>query len=79
MIKMMPDYLGVKDPTLVDQLYDLYLTCQSADGSVDDPWKRAPSSLPRRLSVALSKKRCPHDPADASSDAGRIKGWVSNG
>jgi ABC-type nitrate/sulfonate/bicarbonate transport system substrate-binding protein len=40
MTKMMPDYLGVKDPTLVDQLYDLYLTRQSLDGSVDEPWMR---------------------------------------
>jgi NitT/TauT family transport system substrate-binding protein len=40
MIKMMPGYLGVKDAALVDQLYDLYLTHQSLDGSVDDPWMR---------------------------------------
>jgi NitT/TauT family transport system substrate-binding protein len=40
MIKMMPGYLGVKDPTLVDQLYDLYLTRQSLDGSVDENWMR---------------------------------------
>ncbi|MGB7948276.1 MAG: hypothetical protein WCH75_11395 [Candidatus Binatia bacterium] len=40
MIAMMPDYLGVKDPTLVDQLYDLYLTRQSLDGSVDEAWMR---------------------------------------
>ena len=37
---MMPGYLGVKDPTLVDQLHDLYLTRQSLDGSVDDNWMR---------------------------------------
>jgi NitT/TauT family transport system substrate-binding protein len=40
MIKMMPGYLGVKDTTLVDQLYDLYLARQSIDGSVDDHWMR---------------------------------------
>jgi NitT/TauT family transport system substrate-binding protein len=40
MIAMMPGYLGVKDPTLVDQLYDLYLTRQSLDGSVDEAWMR---------------------------------------
>jgi NitT/TauT family transport system substrate-binding protein len=40
MTKMMPDYLGVKDATLVDQLYDLYLTHQSVDGSVDENWMK---------------------------------------
>jgi len=40
MVKIMPGYLGIKDPTLVEQLYDLYLSRQSVDGSVDDPWMR---------------------------------------
>ena len=38
MIKIMPGYLGIKDPALNDQLYELYLTRQSVDGSVDEPW-----------------------------------------
>ena len=40
MIKIMPAYLGIKDPALIDQLYDLYLTRQSVDGSVDDNWMK---------------------------------------
>jgi ABC-type nitrate/sulfonate/bicarbonate transport system substrate-binding protein len=40
MIKIMPGYLGIKDPALIDQLYDLYLTRQSVDGSVDEPWMK---------------------------------------
>jgi NitT/TauT family transport system substrate-binding protein len=40
MIKIMPDYLGIKDPSLIDQLYDLYLTRQSVDGSVDENWMK---------------------------------------
>jgi ABC-type nitrate/sulfonate/bicarbonate transport system substrate-binding protein len=40
MIKIMPGYLGIKDAALVDQLYDLYLTRQSVDGSVDENWMR---------------------------------------
>ena len=40
MIKIMPGYLGIKDPALIDQLYDLYLTRQSVDGSVDDNWMK---------------------------------------
>ncbi|HEY7558456.1 MAG TPA: ABC transporter substrate-binding protein [Candidatus Binatia bacterium] len=40
MIKLMPGYLGIKDAALIDQLYDLYLTRQSLDGSVDEPWMK---------------------------------------
>lgn len=40
MIKIMPSYLGIKDPALIDQLYDLYLTRQSVDGSVDENWMK---------------------------------------
>jgi ABC-type nitrate/sulfonate/bicarbonate transport system substrate-binding protein len=40
MIKIMPGYLGIKDNALIDQLYDLYLTRQSVDGSVDESWMR---------------------------------------
>jgi ABC-type nitrate/sulfonate/bicarbonate transport system substrate-binding protein len=38
--KIMPGYLGIKDPVLVEQLYDLYLTRQSVDGSVDENWMK---------------------------------------
>ena len=40
MLKVIPPYLGIKDAGLVEQLYDLYLTRQSVDGSVDDHWMR---------------------------------------
>jgi NitT/TauT family transport system substrate-binding protein len=40
MIKIMPGYLGIKDNALIDQLYDLYLTRKSVDGSVDENWMR---------------------------------------
>jgi ABC-type nitrate/sulfonate/bicarbonate transport system substrate-binding protein len=40
MIKIMPGYLGIKDAALIDQLYDLYLSRQSVDGSVDDAWMK---------------------------------------
>jgi ABC-type nitrate/sulfonate/bicarbonate transport system substrate-binding protein len=40
MVKIMPEYLGVKDAALIDQLYDLYLSRQSVDGSVDENWMR---------------------------------------
>ena len=40
MIKIIPGYLGIKDAALIEQLYDLYLTRQSVDGSVDDQWMK---------------------------------------
>jgi len=40
MVKIMPGYLGVKDASLIEQLYDLYLSRQSMDGSVDDNWMK---------------------------------------
>ena len=40
MIKIMPSYLGIKDGSLIEQLYDLYLTRQSVDGSVDENWMK---------------------------------------
>jgi NitT/TauT family transport system substrate-binding protein len=40
MLKIMPGYLGIKDPALIEQLYDLYLSRLSADGSADEPWMK---------------------------------------
>jgi NitT/TauT family transport system substrate-binding protein len=40
MLKMMPAYLGIKDAALIEQLYDLYLSRLSADGSADEAWMR---------------------------------------
>ena len=40
MVKIMPGYLGIKDSALIDQLYELYLTRQSVDGSVDETWMK---------------------------------------
>jgi ABC-type nitrate/sulfonate/bicarbonate transport system substrate-binding protein len=39
-VKIMPSYLGIKDPALIDQHYDLYLNRQSVDGSVDENWMK---------------------------------------
>jgi ABC-type nitrate/sulfonate/bicarbonate transport system substrate-binding protein len=39
-LKIMPGYLGIKDAVLIEQLYDLYLTRLSADGSADESWMK---------------------------------------
>jgi NitT/TauT family transport system substrate-binding protein len=66
MIKMMPGYLGVKDATLVDQLYDLYLTRQSLDGSVDDPWMRGAIEFTQKTLGGAAKEVSPSQVFDFS-------------
>jgi hypothetical protein len=66
MIKIMPDYLGVKDPALVDQLYDLYLTRQSVDGSVDDHWMRGAIEVTQKTLGGAAKEVTPSQVFDFS-------------
>ena len=66
MIKIMPDYLGVKDPALVEQLYDLYLTRQSVDGSVDDHWMRGAIDFTQKSLGDAAKEAAPNQVFDFS-------------
>ena len=66
MIKIMPEYLGVKDPTLVEQLYDLYLTRQSLDGSVDDSWMRGAIDFTQKTLGGAAKEISPSQVFDFS-------------
>jgi ABC-type nitrate/sulfonate/bicarbonate transport system substrate-binding protein len=66
MIAMMPDYLGVKDPTLVDQLYNLYLTRQSLDGSVDEAWMRGDIEFTKKTLGGAPKEIPPSQVFDFS-------------
>ena len=82
LLKIIPPYLGIKDAALVEQLYDLYLTRQSVDGSVDENWMKgaieftqktlgaAPrKSYPARFSISASfKKPCNDVAVGASAD-----------
>ena len=56
MIKIMPGYLGVKDAALIDQLYDLYLSRQSVDGSVDDHWMKGAIEFTQKTLGAAAKE-----------------------
>jgi NitT/TauT family transport system substrate-binding protein len=56
MIKIMPGYLGIKDAALIDQLYDLYLTRQSVDGSVDENWMRGAIEFTQKTLGAAVKE-----------------------
>ena len=59
MLKIIPPYLGIKDAGLVEQLYDLYLTRQSVDGSVDDHWMRGAIEFTQKTLGATVKEVFP--------------------
>jgi len=66
MIKIMPGYLGIKDPALIDQLYDLYLTRQSVDGSVDENWMKGAIEFTQKTLGAAVKEVSPSQVFDFS-------------
>ena len=66
MIKIMPGYLGIKDAALIDQLYDLYLTRQSVDGSVDENWMRGAIEFTQKTLGAAVKEVPPSQVFDFS-------------
>jgi len=40
LLKIMTAYLGIKDASLIEQLYELYLSRLSANGSADEAWMK---------------------------------------
>jgi NitT/TauT family transport system substrate-binding protein len=66
MIKIMPDYLGIKDPSLIDQLYDLYVTRQSVDGSVDENWMKGAIEFTQKTLGGPAKEIPPNQVFDFS-------------
>jgi NitT/TauT family transport system substrate-binding protein len=66
MLKIMPPYLGIKDTALIEQLYDLYLTRLSADGSVDEPWMKGAIEFTQRSLGSAAKEAPPSQVFDFS-------------
>ena len=66
MLKIIPPYLGIKDAALVEQLYDLYLTRQSVDGSVDDHWMRGAIEFTQKTLGGAAKEVPPSQVFDFS-------------
>jgi NitT/TauT family transport system substrate-binding protein len=66
MIKIMPGYLGIRDTALIDQLYDLYLTRQSVDGSVDENWMKGAIEFTEKTLGAAVKEVSPSQVFDFS-------------
>ena len=66
MIKMMPGYLGIKDAVMTEQLYDLYLTRQSVDGSVDENWMKGAIEFTQKTLGGATKEVPPSQVFDFS-------------
>ena len=66
MIKMMPGYLGIKDAVMIEQLYDLYLTRQSVDGSVDENWMKGAIEFTQKTLGGVTKEVPPSQVFDFS-------------
>jgi len=66
MLKIIPPYLGIKDVALIEQLYDLYLTRQSVDGSADDSWMRGAIEFTQKTLGGAAKEVPPGQVFDFS-------------
>ena len=66
MVKIMPGYLGIKDAALVEQLYDLYLTRQSVNGSVDENWMKGAIEFTKKTLGGAVKEASPNQVFDFS-------------
>jgi hypothetical protein len=62
----MPGYLRIKDAALVEQLYDLYLTRQSVDGSVDENWMKGAIEFTQKTLGGAAKEVPPSQVFDFS-------------
>lgn len=66
MLKIMPPYLGIKDPALIEQLYDLYLTRLSVDGSTDESWMKGAIEFTQKSLGSAAKEAPPSQVFDFS-------------
>ena len=66
MLKIMPPYLGIKDAALIEQLYDLYLTRLTVDGSTDESWMKGAIEFTQRSLGGAAKEAHPNQVFDFS-------------
>ena len=66
MLKLMPPYLGIKDAALIEQLYDLYLTRLSVDGSTDESWMKGAIEFTQKSLPGSAKDVAPSQVFDFS-------------
>lgn len=65
-IKIIAEYLGVKDPALNEQIFELYLNRLSADGSADDFWMKGAIDFTQKSLGGVSKEVPPNQVFDFS-------------
>lgn len=58
-IKIIADYLGVKDPVLSEQIFELYLSRLSADGSADESWMKGAIDFTQKSLGGVAKEVAP--------------------
>jgi NitT/TauT family transport system substrate-binding protein len=66
MLKIMREYLGIEDGALAEQLYDLYLTRLSSDGSADAAWMKGAVEFTRKSLGGAGKEVAPGQVFDFS-------------
>jgi NitT/TauT family transport system substrate-binding protein len=66
MLKIMPPYLGIKEQVMIEQLYDLYLSRLSVDGSVDEAWMKGAIEFTQRSLGGAAKEAPPSQVFDFS-------------
>ncbi|MEK7340767.1 MAG: hypothetical protein AABZ69_00955, partial [Candidatus Binatota bacterium] len=55
-MKIIADYLGVKDAALSEQIFELYLSRLSADGSADESWMKGAIEFTKKSLGAVEKE-----------------------
>lgn len=64
--KIAADYLGVKDPDLADQLFDLYLNRLPQNGSADEAWMKGAIDFTQKSLGEAAKEASPRQVFDFS-------------
>ena len=65
-MKIIAEYLGVKDPALNEQIFELYLNRVSADGSADESWMKGAIEFTQKSLGELGKEVPPSQVFDFS-------------
>ena len=53
--KILADYFAIKDPTLADQFFELYLSRLPVNGSADDAWMKGAIEFTQKVSATPTK------------------------
>jgi hypothetical protein len=65
-MKIIADYLGVKDPALNEQIFELYLQRLSANGAADGSWMKGAIEFTKKSLGGIEKDVPPSQVFDFS-------------